>query len=247
MDILEVPRSKLIKELNGKEYLQLVEAVERLKSNDRWVPPSILRRLAEYERVKSMAEFDRNFCSDGLTGVDEAGRGPLAGDVFAAAVILPPNVVIEGLNDSKKLSEKKREQLYETIVECAAAYAVARVDSEEIDRLNIRNATYHAMNLAVDRLDDQPKFVLIDGDAVTEMSLPHQCIIGGDGKSQAIAAASILAKVSRDRYMMEMDKQYPQYGFARHKGYGTAEHVEALRRYGPCPIHRETFLSKILG
>ena len=107
MDILEVPRSKLIKELNGKEYLQMEEAVERLKSNDRWIPPSILRRLAEYERVQSMAEFDQNFCSEGLAGVDEAGRGPLAGDVFAAAVILPPNVVIEGLNDSKKLSEKK--------------------------------------------------------------------------------------------------------------------------------------------
>ena len=180
-----------------------------------------------------------------LCGVDEAGRGPLAGPVYAAAVILPRGLPIEGLNDSKKLSEKKREQLFEQICEQAISYGIARAEVEEIEALNILGATFLAMNRAIDQLDPRPELALIDGNRNTGISLASQCIVKGDSQCADIAAASILAKVSRDRYMLQMAEQYPQYHFEQHKGYGTKRHYEALREYGPSPIHRPSFLRKM--
>ena len=180
-----------------------------------------------------------------LCGVDEAGRGPLAGPVYAAAVILPRGLPIEGLNDSKKLSEKKREQLFEQICEQAISYGIARAEVEEIEALNILGATFLAMNRAIDQLDPRPELALIDGNRNTGISLASQCIVKGDSQCADIAAASVLAKVSRDRYMLQMAEQYPQYHFEQHKGYGTKLHYEALREYGPSPIHRPSFLRKM--
>lgn len=180
-----------------------------------------------------------------LCGVDEAGRGPLAGPVYAAAVILPRGLPIEGLNDSKKLSEKKREQLFEQICEQAISYGIARAEVEEIEALNILSATFLAMNRAIDQLDPRPELALIDGNRNTGISLASRCIVKGDSQCADIAAASILAKVSRDRYMLQMAEQYPQYHFEQHKGYGTKLHYEALREYGPSPIHRPSFLRKM--
>lgn len=176
-----------------------------------------------------------------VAGVDEAGRGPLAGDVYAAAVILDDANPIEGLNDSKKLTEKKREQLFEQITKKAKAYCIASVSSEEIDEINILNATFKAMNTAVNSLEVAPDFVLIDGNRIKDMTLPHETVVKGDATCAAIAAASILAKVARDRYMKEMAKKYPEYNFEKHKAYGTKEHMELIKKYGPCPIHRKTF------
>ena len=198
-------------------------------------------------QAQLMNEFDKLFGYELLAGVDEAGRGPLAGPVFAAAVILPPDCILEGVNDSKKLSEKRREELYNIITENALAWAVASCDEKVIDEINIRNATYKAMNDAVNMLKIKPEYVIVDGDAVTNMEIPHTCVIKGDAKSLSIAAASILAKVSRDRYLMELDKQYPQYQFAKHKGYGTKLHSEMILKYGPSPVHRRSFLKKLLG
>lgn len=180
-----------------------------------------------------------------LCGVDEAGRGPLAGPVCAAAVMLPRGLVIPGLNDSKKLSPKKRDALYDAIVEQAVAYGVAFATVEEIEKLNILEATFLAMNRAIEQLSEKPALALIDGNRNTGIHVSSQCVIGGDGKCAEIAAASILAKVTRDRYMLQMAEQYPQYGFEKHKGYGTAAHYAALREYGPSPIHRPSFLKKM--
>lgn len=180
-----------------------------------------------------------------LCGVDEAGRGPLAGPVCAAAVMLPRGLVLPGLNDSKKLSPKKRDALYDAIVEQAVAYGVAFATVEEIEKLNILEATFLAMNRAIEQLSEKPALALIDGNRNTGIHVSSQCVIGGDGKCAEIAAASILAKVTRDRYMLQMAEQYPQYGFEKHKGYGTAAHYAALREYGPCPIHRPSFLKKM--
>ena len=180
-----------------------------------------------------------------LCGVDEAGRGPLAGPVCAAAVILPRGIVIEGLNDSKKLSEKRREALYDEIVGKAIAFGVAFASVEEIEEKNILEATFLAMNRAIEKLSVVPALALIDGNRSKGIVLPSRCVIGGDGKCADIAAASILAKVTRDRYMLEMAEKYPQYGFDRHKGYGTAAHYAAIREYGPSPIHRMSFLRKM--
>ena len=184
-----------------------------------------------------------------ICGVDEAGAGPLAGPVYAAAVILPRELEIPGLNDSKKLTEKKREALYDVILEQAEAWAVARVEAEEIDEMDILNARMLAMQRAIDGLAVQPDLALIDGNrdhgSRYGIQVPHLCLIGGDGKSANIAAASILAKVSRDRFVAgELNEQYPQYQFAKHKGYGTKLHYELLDQYGPCPAHRKTFLKK---
>lgn len=182
-----------------------------------------------------------------ICGVDEAGRGPLAGPVCAAAVILPPDCVIDGLNDSKKLSEKKREALYDVICERAESCAVAFGTLEEIEQLNILNATFLAMNRAIAALDAAPDFALIDGNRVPAgISVACQTVVKGDGKSCSVAAASILAKVTRDRLLLEYDREYPQYGFARHKGYGTAAHYAAIRKYGVCPVHRLSFLNNVL-
>ena len=180
-----------------------------------------------------------------ICGVDEAGRGPLAGPVCAAAVILPRGLEIPELNDSKKLTRKKREKLYEIITEKAISYGIAFADHNEIDSLNILNATFIAMNRAISQLEPTPALALIDGNTVKGIEYPAQAIVGGDGKSASIAAASILAKVTRDRFMVEMAEKYPQYGFERHKGYGTKLHYQALREYGASPIHRKTFLKKL--
>ena len=184
-----------------------------------------------------------------VCGCDEAGAGPLAGPVYAAAVILPFGVEIPGLNDSKKLTEKKREALFPVVKEIALSWAVACVDAEEIDRTDILSARMKAMQLAIDALDQKAQFALIDGNRdhgkTAAITTPHRCIIKGDSLSASIAAASILAKVSRDHHMMELAEQYPEYQFAKHKGYGTKLHYELLREYGPSPIHRKTFLKKL--
>lgn len=183
-----------------------------------------------------------------VAGVDEAGRGPLAGPVCAAAVILPKGCEIEGLNDSKKLSEKKREKLYDVIIEKAIAYNIQLVNNDVIDEINILQATMLAMTNAVNSLAVKPDYVIIDGNKVPEqLNIPFDCIVKGDAKSMSIAAASILAKVTRDRLMLQLDKKYPEYEFSRHKGYGTKLHQEKLLEYGPCEIHRKTFIGKILS
>mgnify|MGYP002568576369 FL=1 len=180
--------------------------------------------------------------------MDEAGRGPLAGPVCAAAVILPEGAVIEGLDDSKKLTEKKREKLYDIIKETAVAYSVAYGTLEEIESVNILEATYLAMNRAIEGLNVKPDFALIDGNRVPRgIKIPCETIVKGDSKSMSVAAASVLAKVTRDRLMLEYDKKYPEYNFKKHKGYGTKEHTELIKQYGPCEIHRLSFLKNILG
>lgn len=183
-----------------------------------------------------------------ICGVDEAGRGPLAGPVCAAAVILPDGLEIEGLNDSKKLSEKKREQLFDIITEKAIAYCVAYGTLEEIEEKNILQATFLAMNRAIEGLEPKADFALIDGNKIPAgIKIPAAAIVKGDAKSMSIAAASILAKVSRDRLLMEYDKKYPEYQFAKHKGYGTKLHTDLIKEFGPSEIHRLSFLKNILG
>ena len=184
-----------------------------------------------------------------LCGVDEAGAGPQAGPEYAAAVILPGEIDLPGLNDSKKLTPKKREALFDQITAAAEAYSIAFVTAEEIDRMDILNARMLAMNRAIGGLSVPPDLCLIDGNrdhgSAVAITAPHLCLVGGDGKSASIAAASILAKVSRDRYVTDvLDREYPQYQFARHKGYGTKLHYAMLDQYGPCPAHRRTFLKK---
>lgn len=196
-------------------------------------------------------EFEKAAVNSGFScicGVDEAGRGPLAGPVCAAAVILPEGAVIEGLDDSKKLTEKKRERLYDVIRTTAVAYSVAYGTLEEIETVNILEATYLAMNRAIEGLNVKPDFALIDGNrAPREIKIPCETIVKGDSKSMSVAAASVLAKVTRDRLMLEYDKKYPEYNFKKHKGYGTKEHSELIKQYGPCEIHRLSFLKNILG
>lgn len=176
-----------------------------------------------------------------IAGVDEAGRGPLAGAVYAAAVVFDEGVYIEGVNDSKKLTEKKREALFDEIIAKAKSYCIFSVDEKVIDQINILNATYKAFCGAIDGLNPPCDFALIDGNRAKDISVPFETVVKGDSLSFSIAAASILAKVARDRYITEADKLYPEYGFAKHKGYGTKEHLEAIKKYGPCPIHRLTF------
>ena len=180
-----------------------------------------------------------------ICGVDEAGRGPLAGPVCAAAVILPPDLEIPGLNDSKKLSDAKRRALFDVITEQAVAYGICMVDEKRIDEINILQATFEAMQGALDQLTVRPELALIDGNRARDFGLPVETIIGGDGKSANIAAASILAKVTRDRYMCQLDKEYPQYQLAKHKGYGTKLHYELIRQYGIQPFYRKSFLKKL--
>jgi ribonuclease HII len=190
-------------------------------------------------------EYENKRYSEGYTavcGCDEAGRGPLCGPVVAAAVILPQDTVIEGLDDSKKLTEKKRERLFDIIKNTAIAYAIAEASPEEIDKINILNASMLAMRRAVEALPKKADFALIDGNHSRGFSIPTEAVIKGDSKSYSIAAASILAKVTRDRGCLELDKQYPLYGIAKHKGYPTKEHMDAVREYGPSPIHRRSFL-----
>ena len=185
--------------------------------------------------------------ADGLSfvcGVDEAGRGPLAGPVCAAAVILPENCSLPGLNDSKKLTEKKREVLYDAICESAVSFGIAFASVEEIEEINILSAALLAMNRAIAQLDPAPELALIDGNTTRDIQVPARAIVGGDGKCACIAAASVLAKVTRDRYMLELSAVYPQYGFDKHKGYGTKAHYAAVDEYGLCPAHRPSFFKK---
>lgn len=193
-------------------------------------------------------EIENEIYESGVTpvcGVDEAGRGPLAGPVCAAAVMLPRGIEIPGLNDSKKLTEKQREALYDVIIDKADAFGVAFAAVEEIETLNILGATFLAMNRAIALLEPRPALALIDGNRSTGIEVPNRCIVKGDSKCASIAAASILAKVTRDRYMRDAAEEYPEYGFDRHKGYGTAAHYAALREHGPCEIHRPSFLKKM--
>ncbi len=195
----------------------------------------------------TLAEFDNEIRKEfpAIAGVDEAGRGPLAGDVYAAAVILPPDLVIEGINDSKKLSSKKREKLFDEITEKALAYCIATASVEEIEELNILNAAMLAMKRAVEGLGKDMDIVLVDGNKAPDVAFNTRTVVKGDASSQSIAAASILAKVARDRYMLELDSLYPEYQFARHKGYGTKLHYEMIKKYGISRVHRPSFLKNL--
>ena len=199
----------------------------------------------EIARTESLMVYERRFAEKGrIAGIDEVGRGPLSGPVVACAVILPPDERILYLNDSKKLSEKKREELYDVILEKAVAVGLGMESPEVIDEINILQATYSAMRKAIGALDPPAGFLLNDAVMIPGVSLPQCPIVHGDAKSVSIAAASIVAKVTRDRLMEDYDRIYPGYGFARNKGYGTAEHIEALKKSGPCPIHRRSFIRK---
>ncbi len=200
--------------------------------------------LKELKRLKEMSKYEEEAYLNGcefIAGIDEAGRGPLVGPVVAACVILPKDIIIEKLNDSKKLSEKVRENLYEIITEKAVSYGVGIVDEKCIDEINILNATKKAMNQAISQLNQQPDLLLIDAIRLEDCKIEQKSIIKGDSLSVSIAAASIIAKVTRDRLIKEMDEIYPQYSLAKNKGYGTKEHIEAIKNYGICPIHRVSF------
>lgn len=203
--------------------------------------------IKERERLEAMRAYEEEYGIYGnICGIDEAGRGPFAGPVAAGAVILPKDVDILYLNDSKKLSEKKRERLYDEIMEKAVAVGVGIVGPERIDEINILQATYEAMRIAVGNLKVRPDILLNDAVTIPEMDIRQVPIVKGDAKSVSIAAASIVAKVTRDRLMVKYEEEYPGYGFARHKGYGTAEHRESIKRLGACPIHRRTFIKKYI-
>lgn len=199
------------------------------------------------ETMLDMYEYERSLAGDRTPycGVDEAGRGPLAGPVCAAAVILPEGLVIPGLNDSKKLTAKKRDALYDIICDTAVTFGIAFATVDEIEALNIKGATYLAMERAIADMDPAPVLALVDGNDKNTLSIPAVKVVKGDSLCASIAAASVLAKVTRDRYMDDLDALYPQYGFAKHKGYGTAAHYAALREYGPSPVHRPTYLRKM--
>ncbi len=207
----------------------------------------LLKLDEEKARIEQLKKYEREHDNyQYICGIDEAGRGPLAGPVVAGAVILPKDCEILYINDSKKLSAAKREELYDVIMEQAVVVGVGMVSPERIDEINILQATYEAMREAVSQLSPQPQFLLNDAVTIPGIDLPQLPIIGGDGKSISIAAASIIAKVTRDRLMVEYDAQYPGYGFAVHKGYGTKDHVEALKRLGPSPIHRRSFITHFI-
>ena len=205
----------------------------------------------EEERLKELKEIEENLYEQGcnsICGIDEAGRGPLAGPVVVAAVIMPRNSMIEGVNDSKKVSEKKREILYEQILQEAISYGVGIIDQKEIDNINILNATKKGLTIAVQSLTVRPDRIIVDAlEHIDTCHIPYTSIIKGDAKCYSIAAASIIAKVTRDRIMRQWDEIYPQYGFAKHKGYGTKAHIEAIKEYGLTPIHRLSFVKNIIG
>lgn len=204
----------------------------------------------EIERLKNLKEFENNLHSTGLkyiAGIDEAGRGPLAGPVVVGIAIMKPDSFIEGVNDSKKLSEKKREQLYEQIISEAIDWAVGIVDQKEIDEINILKATKKALHMAISNLKVKPDRILVDAlEHIDTYGIPYTSIIKGDAKIYSISVASIIAKVTRDRIMQEYDEIYPEYGFSGHKGYGTAKHIQAIKEYGPCSLHRKTFIKKFV-
>lgn len=200
----------------------------------------------ELERLNQLKEIENYIHNEEgleyICGIDEAGRGPLAGPVVVASVIMPKDSMIEGVNDSKKISEKKREKLFEQIKEEAISYGIGIIEQEEIDEINILEATKKGLTISLHCLETKPDVILVDAlTNINTLGIPYRSIIKGDAKSYSIAAASILAKVTRDRIMRELDKQYPEYGFEAHKGYGTAKHIQAIKEYGLCPIHRKTF------
>ena len=248
-----------IKEIDSR--LKMAEDAEREQlmkvyaSDDRAGVQKLLEKyrkqkeklLAEKERLAKMRQYEEKYADYAfICGIDEAGRGPLAGPVVAGAVILPKDCEILYLNDSKKLSAAKREELYDEIMEKAVAAAVGMASPARIDEINILQATYEAMREAISKLAVEPGILLNDAVTIPEMIIPQVPIIKGDAKSVSIAAASILAKVTRDRLMVEYDKVMPEYGFAGHKGYGSKEHIEAIKKYGPTPIHRRTFIKKFI-
>lgn len=203
----------------------------------------------EIERLKEMLKIEDSLYSEGyeyICGIDEAGRGPLCGPVVAAAVILPKDKYIEGVNDSKKLSPKKREKLYDDIKKEAISVGIGIVDVDIIEEINILNATKLAMIKAIKDLKIKPDYLLIDGNQLIDIDIEKQTVVSGDAKSESIAAASIIAKVTRDRMLINFDKLYPEYGFAKHKGYGTKIHIEAIKKYGLTPIHRKSFCKKFV-
>ena len=204
----------------------------------------------EIERLKALKEFEENLYKTGIktiAGIDEAGRGPLAGPVVVGVAIMNPASFIEGVNDSKKISEKKREELYEKITEEAIDWAVGIVDQQEIDEINILNATKKALHMAIENLKIKPDRIVVDAlEHIDTCGIPYTSIIKGDAKVYSISAASIIAKVTRDRIMKEYDEIYPDYGFVAHKGYGTAKHIQAIKQFGPCPIHRKTFIKNFI-
>lgn len=205
----------------------------------------------EIERLNILKEFENNLYKTGIhyiAGIDEAGRGPLAGPVVVGVAIMKPDSFIEGVNDSKKVSELKRERLYEKITEEAIDWAVGIVDQKEIDEINILNATKKALTIAISSLKIKPDKILVDAlENIDTCGIPYTSIIKGDAKVYSISAASIIAKVTRDRIMQEYDEIYPQYGFAGHKGYGTAKHIQAIKTYGPCPLHRKSFIKNFIN
>ena len=234
--------SALFGQTPSAEFLAACEADDR--AGVQKLVKRYRREQAERERIEALYAYEYAARDEGarmVAGVDEAGRGPLAGPVVTAAVILPFGLFLPGLNDSKKVSAKKRELLYDEIMEKVVAVHVSIVDAATIDRVNIYQATMNGMYEAILSLEPKPDKVLIDAVELAKLPMPSLSIIKGDAKSASIAAASILAKVTRDRLMMQYDAEYPQYGFAQHKGYGTAQHIAALRKYGPCPIHRRSF------
>ena len=247
--------AEIRKELEQAQKEERSRLLEQYASDTRAGVKSLLEKYrkqeeklsAERKRMEAMREFERQYahCTY-ICGIDEAGRGPLAGPVVAAAGILPKDCEILYLNDSKKLSPKRREALYDEILEKAVAAGIGLVEASRIDEINILQATYEAMRLAVGKLGIVPEVLLNDAVTIPELDLEQVPIIKGDARSVSIAAASILAKVTRDRLMTEYDNMYPQYGFAVHKGYGTAAHIEALKTYGPCPVHRNTFIKGIV-
>lgn len=231
------PEEKELRRLKKQEKEQEKEAKRLAKEQ------------AEALRLEGMREYEKQYelTCQYVCGIDEAGRGPLAGPVVAAAVILPQGMVIQHVNDSKKLTEKRREQLYPEIMEKALAVGVGIVFPERIDEINILQATYEAMRQALSQLPVRPDVLLNDAVRIPGVDIPQVPIVKGDAKSISIACASVIAKVTRDRMMVEYDQLYPEYGFAGHKGYGSAAHMEAIRQLGPCPIHRRTFIKGILG
>ena len=246
-EIREIAKNATIEEL--REYIPVWEADERAGVVK--IAESAKKKVAafekEAERTYAMQEYERKHAECRyIGGIDEVGRGPLAGPVVAAAVILPKDVDIYYLNDSKQLSEKKREQLYEEIMEKAVAVGIGFADEKCIDEINILQADYVAMRMALSKLTVKPDILLNDAVTIPEVTIPQEAIIKGDAKSVSIAAASIVAKVTRDRYMVQMDSVYPGYDFASNKGYGSAKHIEALRNIGPCEIHRRTFIGNFV-
>ncbi len=247
-----------IKNIYSKtEIKDLPDFIESLKNDDRKGVLNIINSankkynayLQELERLKNISYYENQCRQNGyklIAGIDEVGRGPLAGPVVTAAVILKENDLIEGINDSKKLSAAKRESLYDIILNRAVAYAFGVVSSEEIDSINILQATYKAMRQALSSLSIKPDFVLADAVTIPGIDIKQQGIIKGDAKSISIGAASIIAKVYRDRMMDEYAKIYPEYGFEQNKGYGSQSHIEAIKKFGPCPIHRKTFIKNFV-